>query len=105
VSLSSPEDPPDPGIRPVAVSAFLLSTSLLWEVAVVDGIDTTINDDLNKVRSPGPLLVGSRMRLHASTEVKDITGDAEVVHHRTHETEGQTKAPVRRRPGPPVPRL
>jgi len=71
-----------------------LCSSLLWEVAVVDGMGPVINYGLNKVRFPAPLLVGSRVRMHVSvTEVKDITNGVEVIYHLTYETQGETKPP------------
>ena len=71
-----------------------LSCTLLWDVAVVDGIGAAINYGLNKVRFPAPLPVGSRVRMHVSvSEVKDITGGVEVVYHLAYETEGQAKPP------------
>jgi acyl dehydratase len=71
-----------------------LCSSLLWEVAVVDGMGPAINYGLNKVRFPAPLLVGSRVRMHVSvSEVTDIARGVEVVYHLTYETQGQTKPP------------
>ena len=71
-----------------------LCSSLLWEVAVVDGMGPAINYGLNKVRFPAPLLVGSRVRMHVSVaEVTDIARGVEVVYHLTYETQGQTKPP------------
>lgn len=74
--------------------ALALSCGLLWDVAVVDGIDAVINYGVNKVRFPAPVLVGSRVRMHVSVaEVKDVAGGVEVVYHMAYETEGQTKPP------------
>jgi acyl dehydratase len=71
-----------------------LCSSLLWEVAVVDGMGPAINYGLNKVRFPAPLLVGSRVRMHVSvSEVTEIAHGVEVVYHLTYETQGQTKPP------------
>ncbi len=71
-----------------------LCSSLLWEVAVVDGMGPAINYGLNKVRFPAPLLVGSRVRMHVSvTEVTDITRGVEVIYHLTYETQGESKPP------------
>ncbi|HEY5249141.1 MAG TPA: MaoC family dehydratase [Dermatophilaceae bacterium] len=71
-----------------------LCSSLLWEVAVIDGMGPAINYGLNKVRFPAPLLVGSRVRMHVSvSEVTDIPRGVEVVYHLTYETQGQTKPP------------
>jgi acyl dehydratase len=71
-----------------------LSSSLLWDVAVVDGMGAILNYGLNKVRFPAPLLVGSRVRMHVFvTEVRDVTGGVEVIYHMTYEAEGQTKPP------------
>jgi acyl dehydratase len=71
-----------------------LCSSLLWEVAVVDGMGPAINYGLNKVRFPAPLLVGSRVRMHVSvSEVTDIPRGVEVIYHLTYETQGQSKPP------------
>jgi acyl dehydratase len=71
-----------------------LCSSLLWEVAVVEGMGPAINYGLNKVRFPAPLLVGSRVRMHVSVaEVTDIKHGVEVVYHLTYETQGETKPP------------
>jgi acyl dehydratase len=71
-----------------------LSSRLLWDVAVVDGVDAVINYGLNKVRFPAPLLVGSRVRMHvAVTEVNEVAGGLEVIYHMTYETQGQRKPP------------
>jgi acyl dehydratase len=71
-----------------------LCSSLLWEVAVVDGMGPVINYGLNKVRFPAPLLVGSRVRMHVSvTEVKDIPRGVEVIYHLAYETQGESKPP------------
>ena len=71
-----------------------LCSSLLWEVAVVEGMGPAINYGLNKVRFPAPLLVGSRVRMHVSiAEVTDVAHGVEVVYHLTYETQGETKPP------------
>ena len=71
-----------------------LCSSLLWEVAVVDGMGPAINYGLNKVRFPAPLLVGSRVRMHGSvSEVTEIPRGVEVVYHLTYETQGESKPP------------
>lgn len=71
-----------------------LCSSLLWEVAVVEGMGAAINYGLNKVRFPAPLMVGSRLRMHVSvSEVSDIAHGIEVVYHLTYETQGQVKPP------------
>lgn len=71
-----------------------LSSGLLWQVAVVEGVGAAINYGLNKVRFPAPLLVGSRVRMHVLvSEVTDLAGGVEAVYHLTYETEGQTKPP------------
>jgi len=71
-----------------------LCSSLLWEVAVVDGMGPAINYGFNKVRFPAPLLVGSRVRMHVSvTEVKDVPRGVEVIYRLTYETQGQDKPP------------
>lgn len=71
-----------------------LCSSLLWEVAVIEGMGPAINYGLNKVRFPAPLLVGSRVRMHVSvSEVTEIKRGVEVVYHLTYETQGETKPP------------
>ena len=71
-----------------------LCSSLLWEVAVIEGMGPAINYGLNKVRFPAPLLVGSRVRMHVSvSEVTEIKHGVEVVYHLTYETQGETKPP------------
>ena len=71
-----------------------LCSSLLWEIAVIDGMGPAINYGLNKVRFPAPLMVGSRVRMHVSvSEVTDIARGVEVVYHLTYETQGETKPP------------
>ena len=53
-----------------------LSNSLLWEVAVVTGVEAALNMGVNKVRFPAPVRVGSRIRMHVTlAEVKDIKGN------------------------------
>ncbi len=71
-----------------------LCSSLLWEVAVIEGMGPAINYGLNKVRFPAPLLVGSRVRMHVTiSEVTEIKNGVEVVYHLTYETQGETKPP------------
>lgn len=71
-----------------------LSCRMLRHIVVVDGIDTVINYGLNKVRFPAPLLIGARIRMHASvTQVSDVAGGVEVIYHVKYETEGRSKPP------------
>jgi len=72
-----------------------LSNSLLWEVAVVTGVQAALNMGVNKVRFPAPVRVGSRLRMHVTlAEVKDIKGNGvETIYHLVYECEGQTKPP------------
>lgn len=71
-----------------------LANSLLWEVAVVSGVEVILNMGLNKVRFPAPVKVGSRLRMHVSlAEVKEIKGGVETVYHLVYETDGATKPP------------
>jgi acyl dehydratase len=72
-----------------------LSNSLLWDVAVVAGVQAALNMGVNKVRFPAPVKVGSRLRMHVSlAEVKDIKGDGvETIYHLVYESEGATKPP------------
>ena len=72
-----------------------LSNSLLWEVAVVTGVEATLNMGVNKVRFPAPVRVGSRIRMHVTlAEVKDIKNNGvEAIYHLVYECEGETKPP------------
>lgn len=71
-----------------------LGTSMLWDVAVVSGVNLIINYGLNKVRFPAPVMVGSRLRMHVVlAEVKEIKGGVEVIYHLEYESEGSPKPP------------
>jgi len=72
-----------------------LSNSLLWEVAVVTGVEAALNMGVNKVRFPAPVRVGSRIRMHVTlSDVKDIKGNGvETIYHLVYECEGQDKPP------------
>ena len=70
-----------------------MSTSLLWQVCVVEGFGMILNYGLNKVRFPAMLATGSRYRMHVEiAEVKQLSGSGvEVVWRLTYEVEGQPK--------------
>jgi acyl dehydratase/ubiquinone/menaquinone biosynthesis C-methylase UbiE len=69
-----------------------LFTPLLEEVLVVDGVRTTLNYGLNRVRFPAPARVGGRLRLGLAVgEVERVGGAVQVVYHATFEVEGQDK--------------
>ncbi len=71
-----------------------LSCRMLRHIVVVEGFDTVINYGLNKVRFPAPLLIGSRVRMHARViGVRDVAGGVEVIYHVEYETEGHPKPP------------
>jgi Acyl dehydratase len=71
-----------------------LATSLLWDVAVVSGVDVILNYGLNKVRFPAPVKVGSRLRMHVTlAEVNEIKGGVETIFHLVYETEEGPKPP------------
>jgi acyl dehydratase/ubiquinone/menaquinone biosynthesis C-methylase UbiE len=69
-----------------------LFTAMAREVLVVDGVETTINYGLNRVRFPAPARVGDRLRLGLAVgEVEHVGGGVQVVFEATFEVEGQDK--------------
>jgi acyl dehydratase len=71
-----------------------MSTGLLWNVAVVDGVAVILNYGLNRVRFPAPVRVGSRLRMRVSlAELKELPGGVETVYHLEYEVEGESKPP------------
>jgi acyl dehydratase len=57
-----------------------------------EGFAFALNYGYNRVRFPGPLRVGSRVRLRATlTEVEDIPGGAQITIVQTFEIEGSEK--------------
>jgi ubiquinone/menaquinone biosynthesis C-methylase UbiE len=67
-------------------------TSLLEEILVVEGVETTLNYGLNRVRFPAPARVGSRLRMGLEVTAVEQAGDGiQVLYGATFEIEGQTK--------------
>jgi acyl dehydratase len=67
-------------------------TSLLEEILVVEGVETTLNYGLNRVRFPAPARVGSRLRMGLEVTAVEQAGDGiQVLYGATFEIEGQPK--------------
>jgi acyl dehydratase/ubiquinone/menaquinone biosynthesis C-methylase UbiE len=67
-------------------------TALLGEVLVVDGVETTLNYGLNRVRFPAPARVGGRLRMGLEVNAVEQAGDGvQVLYGATYEVEGQAK--------------
>jgi acyl dehydratase/ubiquinone/menaquinone biosynthesis C-methylase UbiE len=67
-------------------------TSLLEELLVVDGVRTTLNYGLNRVRFPAPARVGERLRMGLEVlQVEPAGTGVQVVYRATFEVEGQAK--------------
>ena len=67
-------------------------TSLLGELLAVDGVETTLNYGVNRVRFPAPARVGSRLRMGLEVSSVEQAGDGiQVVYNATFEVEGQPK--------------
>jgi acyl dehydratase/ubiquinone/menaquinone biosynthesis C-methylase UbiE len=67
-------------------------TALLGEVLVVDGVRTTLNYGLNRVRFPAPARVGGRLRMGLEVNGVEQVGDSvQVSYGATFEVEGQAK--------------
>jgi acyl dehydratase/ubiquinone/menaquinone biosynthesis C-methylase UbiE len=67
-------------------------TALLGEILAVDGVGTTLNYGLNRVRFPAPARVGARLRMGLEVNSVEQAGDGlQVVYGATFEVEGQTK--------------
>jgi acyl dehydratase/ubiquinone/menaquinone biosynthesis C-methylase UbiE len=67
-------------------------TSMLGEILVVDGVGTTLNYGLNRVRFPAPARVGGRLRMGLEVGGVEQAGDGvQVVYTATFEVEGQLK--------------
>jgi acyl dehydratase/ubiquinone/menaquinone biosynthesis C-methylase UbiE len=67
-------------------------TALLGEVLVVDGVETTLNYGVNRVRFPAPARVGGRLRMGLQVmEVERVGGSVQVLYGATFEVEGQAK--------------
>jgi acyl dehydratase/ubiquinone/menaquinone biosynthesis C-methylase UbiE len=67
-------------------------TALLGEILAVDGVATTLNYGLNRVRFPAPARVGGRLRMGLEVSAVEQAGDGiQVLYAATFEVEGQTK--------------
>ena len=67
-------------------------TGLLAEILVVDGVRTTLNYGLNRVRFPAPARVGGRLRMGLEVNAVEQAGDGvQVLYGATFEVEGQAK--------------
>jgi acyl dehydratase/ubiquinone/menaquinone biosynthesis C-methylase UbiE len=67
-------------------------TGLLAEILVVDGVGTTLNYGLNRVRFPAPARVGGRLRMGLEVNGAERVGDSvQVLYGATFEVEGQAK--------------
>jgi acyl dehydratase/ubiquinone/menaquinone biosynthesis C-methylase UbiE len=67
-------------------------TALLGEILTVEGVATTLNYGLNRVRFPAPARVGSRLRMGLEVKSVEQAGDGlQVVYGATFEIEGQPK--------------
>ena len=67
-------------------------TALLGKVLVVDGVRTTLNYGLNRVRFPAPARVGGRLRMGLEVNAVEQVGDSvQVRYGATFEVEGQAK--------------
>jgi acyl dehydratase/ubiquinone/menaquinone biosynthesis C-methylase UbiE len=67
-------------------------TALLGEILAVDGVATTLNYGLNRVRFPAPARVGGRLRMGLEVGAVEQAGDGiQVLYAATFEVEGQTK--------------
>jgi acyl dehydratase/ubiquinone/menaquinone biosynthesis C-methylase UbiE len=67
-------------------------TALLGEILVVEGVSTTLNYGLNRVRFPAPARVGRRLRMGLEVVgVEPAAGGVQVVYGATFEVEDQVK--------------
>ena len=67
-------------------------TGLLAEILVVDGVRTTLNYGLNRVRFPAPARVGDRLRMGLEVNaVESLPDSVQVLYGATFEVEGQPK--------------
>jgi acyl dehydratase/ubiquinone/menaquinone biosynthesis C-methylase UbiE len=67
-------------------------TSLLGEILTVEGVRTTLNYGVNRVRFPAPARVGSRLRMGLEVNAVELVGDSvQVLYGATFEIEGQAK--------------
>ena len=69
-----------------------LAVPLLGEILRVEGVSMGVNYGLNKLRFPGPVPVGSRIRMGATVvDVQEIAGGAQATLGLTFEVEGKDK--------------
>jgi acyl dehydratase/ubiquinone/menaquinone biosynthesis C-methylase UbiE len=67
-------------------------TALLGEVLAVDGVRTTLNYGLDRVRFPAPARTGGRLRMGLEVSAVEPAGNSTQVHYlATFEVEGQAK--------------
>jgi acyl dehydratase len=67
-------------------------TALLGEILTVEGVRTTLNYGVNRVRFPAPARVGSRLRMGLEVNGVEQVGDSvQVLYGATFEIEGQAK--------------
>jgi acyl dehydratase/ubiquinone/menaquinone biosynthesis C-methylase UbiE len=67
-------------------------TGLLAEILVVDGVRTTLNYGLNRVRFPAPARVGERLRMGLEVNaVESLPDSVQVLYRAAFEVEGQPK--------------
>jgi acyl dehydratase/ubiquinone/menaquinone biosynthesis C-methylase UbiE len=67
-------------------------TALLGEILAVEGVRTTLNYGLNRVRFPAPARVGGRLRMGLEVNGVERVGDSvQVLYGATFEVEGQAK--------------
>lgn len=79
---------------PIAHGYFTLSlvSSFMEEIWSVEDAALAVNYGLNKVRFPSPVLVGSRIRAHATVlEVEEVKGGLQLVLGVTIEIDGAEK--------------
>jgi len=79
---------------PIAHGYYTLSLAphLMEQIVAVKGIRMGINYGLNKLRYPGPVRIGKRVRLKATlADVEDIANGAQVTVGMTFEVEGEPK--------------
>jgi acyl dehydratase/ubiquinone/menaquinone biosynthesis C-methylase UbiE len=67
-------------------------TALLGEVLAVDGVRTTLNYGVNRIRFPAPARVGGRLRMGLEVNaVEELADSVQVLYGATFEVEGQAK--------------
>jgi acyl dehydratase len=67
-------------------------TSMLGEILVVNGVGTTLNYGVNRVRFPAPARVGARLRMGLEVVgVERMDDSTQVLYGATFEVEGQAK--------------